>query len=187
MMEPIINPDNSQISRETQIQQILDEHRSLANEALDDFLYEAFLEVGALLTKTGDSDGPIRAAGGLSSHALQRIREHVAAGDLADWLSVGADGDKSLYIRDFLNLGRLQAEELRARYPRAYSKWTDAEDEALLSSYQQVAQPGQRIPWSRMAEQLGRNPNALKIRLGHLGVDLGPETAHPRWTGGFTR
>lgn len=184
MMEPILNPATSQIPRETRIQQILDEQRSLAHEALDDFLYDSFLAIGTLLAETGDTDGPIRSVGGLSSHALLRIREHVAAGNLADWIAAGADGDKSLYIRDFLNLGKLQAEELRARYPRAYSKWTDAEDATLLSCYRQAAQPGQRIPWSRMAEQLGRNSNALKIRLGYLGVDLGTEAAHPRWMGG---
>ena len=187
MMEPINNPVCSQASWETRIQQILDEQRSLAYEALDDLLYDAFLEIGTLLAKTGDTEGPIRATGGLSSHALLRIREHAASGDLSDWLAGGADGDKSLYIKDFLNLGKLQVEELRARYPRAYSKWTDADDEALLSSYRQAAQPGQQIPWSRMAEQLGRNSNALKIRLGYLGVDLGPEAVQPRWTGGSAR
>ena len=183
-MEQIPNSTNAQASLETRIQQVLDEHRSLAYEALDDLMYEAFLQVGKILTEEGHDAEQPQAVGGLSSFALRQIRQHTAAGDLTDWLSAGTDGDKSLYMRDFLNLNKLQMDELKLRYPRAFTKWTEAEDDALLACYRQEAQDGQRVPWNRMAKELGRNPNALRIRLGHLGIDLGPEAGRPRRAGG---
>ena len=183
-MEQIINSTSSQASLETRIQQILDEQRSMAYEVLDDLMYETFLQVGQALTEEGHDAEQLQAIGGLSSYALRQIRQHTAAGNLTDWLSGGADGDKSLYLRDFLNFNKLQMDELKVRYPRAFTKWTDAEDEALLARYHQEAQNGQRVSWGDMAKQLGRNPNALRLRLGHLGIDLGPEAGRPRRAGG---
>lgn len=183
-METIFNSTDSPDSREIRIRQILDEHRNLAFEALDGLMYESFLQVGQALTEEGHDAEQLQAIGGLSSYALRQICQHTAAGNLADWLSAGADGDKSLYLRDFLNFSKLQMDELKGRYPRAFTKWTDAEDQALLARYQQEAQNGQRVPWGTMAKQLGRNPNALRLRLEHLGIDLGPEAGRPRRVGG---
>lgn len=185
-MEQNVNSSDSQGSLGIRIQQILDEQRFLAYDALNDLMYEAFLEVGRVLTENGDAD-LTQAAGGLSSYALHQIRQHVADGNLADWLSAGADGDKSLYLRDFLNLNKLQMDELKIRYPRAFTKWTDAEDEALLACYHQESQRSQKIPWGQIAKQLQRNPNAIRLRLEHLGVDLGPEAGRPRRQGGAAR
>ena len=162
-----------QPSRETRIQQILKENCSIAHEALEELMYEAFLEVGNVLAET--EEVPVKAVQGLSAFALQQIRHHTLSGDLADWLAGGADGDKSLYLRDFLNLNKLQMVELRTRYPRAFSKWTPEEDETLLTRYQTESEGGKRIPWGRMASDLERNPNALRLRLEHLGIDLGSE------------
>ena len=183
-MEQNVNSSDSQGSLGTRIQQILDEQRSLAYDALDDLMYEAFLEVGHVLTENGDADQP-QAVGGLSSYALRQIRQHVADGNLAEWLSAGADGDKSLYLRDFLNFNKLQMDELRVRYPRAFSKWT--EDEALLVCYRQEAQQGQKIPWGQIAKQLQRNPNAIRLRLEHLGINLGSDAGRQRRQGGAAR
>lgn len=165
-------------SRETRIQQLLKENCSLAHEALDDLMYDTFQVIGELLAAT--EDVPDKAIGGLSAFALRKIRQHSLSGDLADWLVAGADGDKSLYLRDFLNLGKLQMTELKARYPRAFTKWTPEEDESLLARYRKDSEGGARVPWSRMATDLGRNPNALRLRLEHLGVDLGQEAGRPR-------
>ena len=185
-MEQNVNSSDSQGSLGTRIQQILDEQRSLAYDALDDLMYEAFLEVGHVLTENGDADQP-QAVGGLSSYALRQIRQHVADGNLAEWLSAGADGDKSLYLRDFLNFNKLQMDELRVRYPRAFSKWTEDEDEALLVCYRQEAQQGQKIPWVQIAKQLQRNPNAIRLRLEHLGINLGSDAGRQRRQGGAAR
>lgn len=179
-MESLAQTPPSQPSRETLILQVLDEHRSTALNALDDLMYEAFLEVGRLLAER-DPDGRI---GSLSAFSLRQIRRHSAAGDLADWLSAGADGDKSLYLRDFLDLGRIQRTEFKARYPRAFTKWTHEEDDALLSQYQQGVQAGRAISWSGLAATFGRNPNALRLRLERLGVQLGPDAGRPHFRGG---
>ena len=130
---------------------------------------------------------PEKAVEGLSAFALRQIRQHTLSGDMAEWLADGADGDKSLYLRDFLNLNKLQMSELRARYPRAFSKWTSDEDETLLTRYQTESEGGKRVSWSRMATDLGRNPNALRLRLEHLGIDLGSEAGRPRRPVGASR
>lgn len=185
MMQQAVSSSGSQNSLGPRIQQILDEQRSLAYAALDDLMTEAFQDVGFALAESDDE--LTRSIGGLSSYALRQICRHFASGDLSKWLASGADGDKSLYLRDFLNFSKLQTDELKVRYPRAFTKWTAAEDEALLSRYQQLAQEGKKIPWSRMAKEFERNPNAIQLRLGHLGVDLGSEAGRPRRQGGTAR
>ena len=191
-METIEKPVASPDTREARIQEVLDEHRSLAHGALDDLMYEAFLEIGRILsTPEGEAGGegqpvsiPAQSVGGMSAYALRQIQHHTAAGDLADWLAGGADKDKCLYLRDFLNLGKLQAEELRMRYPKAFTKWTDDQDQALLASYRQAAEGGKSVNWRQLSEPFGRNVNAIKLRLEHLGVALGAEAGHSRRPGG---
>ena len=191
-METIEKPVASPDTRETRIQEVLDEHRSLAHGALDDLMYEAFLEIGRILsTPEGEAGGegqpvstPAQSVGGMSAYALRQIQHHTAAVDLADWLAGGADKDKCLYLRDFLNLGKLQAEELRMRYPKAFTKWTDDQDQALLASYRQAAEGGKSVNWRQLSEPFGRNVNAIKLRLEHLGVALGAEAGHSRRPGG---
>lgn len=185
-------------SREARIQAILNEQRALAHDALDDLMHEAFLEIGALLSAPDGGDGqgesvggpaggagapeaaPAHAIAGLSPRTLQLIRQHHSAGDLAEWLTSGADGNKSTCISQFLNLNALQMQELRVRFPRAFMKWTDEEDRALLSLYQEAAAQGKKANWGELARTFGRNTNALRLRLEHLGIDLGPEAGQPR-------
>jgi len=192
-METIEKPVTSPSIWEARIQEVLDEHRSLAHGALDDLMYEAFLEIGRILNTPEDAaDGsqavgapvPGHSVGGLSTFALRQIQHHAAAGDLADWLAGGADKDKCLYLRDFLNLGKLQAEELRLRYPKAFTKWTDDQDQALLAEYRQAAEGGKSVNWRQLSEPFGRNVNAIKLRLEHLGVNLGAEAGRSRRPGG---
>ncbi len=188
-METTEKPVASPSTREARIQEILDEHRSLAHGALDDLMYEAFLEIGRILntpeeaageSQAGSVPAPVHSVGGLSSFALRQIQHHTAAGDLADWLAGGADKDKCLYLRDFLNLGKLQAEELRLRYPKAFTKWTDDQDQALLANYMQAAEGGRSVNWKQLSEPFGRNVNAIKLRLERLGIHLGAEAGHSR-------
>lgn len=172
-------------SRETRIQQILEENRSTAHDVLEDLMLETFQDIGKVLAETGGQSD--KAICGLSAFALRQIGQHAQSGDLAEWLAAGADGDKSLYLRDFLNLSKLQMIELRTRYPRAFTKWTPEEDENLLARYQTESVSGTRVPWGRMASDLGRNPNALRLRLEHLGIDLGPEASRSRRPVGAVR
>lgn len=192
-METTEKPVASPSTREARIQEVLDEHRSLAHGALDDLMYEAFLEIGRILNTPEEAAGesqagsvpvPTLPVGGLSAFALRQIQHHAAAGDLADWLAGGADKDKCLYLRDFLNLGKLQAEELRLRYPKAFTKWTDDQDQALLAQYRQATEGGRSVNWRQFSEPFGRNVNAIKLRLERLGINLGAEAGHSRRPGG---
>ena len=171
-------------SREARIQAILNEQRALAHDALDDLMHEAFLEIGALLSAPDGAGAPAAApaptVAGLSSRTLQMIRQHHDAGDLAEWLTSGAEGNKSTCISQFLNLNAMQMQELRVRFPRAFMKWTDDEDRALLSLYQEATAQGKKVGWGELARTFGRNANALRLRLEHLGVDLGDEAGQPR-------
>ena len=195
-METIEKPAASPSTREARIREVLDEHRSLAHGALDDLMYEAFLEIGRILNtpeeaagdnQAGSAPVPAMPVGGLSAFALRQIQHHAAAGDLADWLAGGADKDKCLYLRDFLNLGKLQAEELRLRYPKAFTKWTDDQDQALLANYREATEGGRSVNWRQFCEPFGRNVNAIKLRLERLGINLGAEAGHSRRPGGPAR
>lgn len=186
-MESFNTPLPASQTVEARIQTILDEQRAQAHDALDDLMYESFLEIGALLTASaggpaapGPADTPARAVAGLSPRTLQLIRQHHDAGDLAEWLAAGAGGNKSTCISQFLNLNALQMQELRVRFPRAFTKWADEEDAALLAQYQETTAQGQKVNWGVLAGRFGRNVNALKLRLEHLGVNLGPDAGHSR-------
>ena len=176
-MESSNTPFPASQTVEARIQTILDEQRAQAHDALDDLMYESFLEIGALLSAP---DTPARAVAGLSPRTLQLIRQHHDAGDLAEWLAAGAGGTKSICISQFLNLNALQMQELRARFPRAFTKWAAEEDQTLLAQYQDATTQGQKVNWGALAGRFGRNVNALKLRLEHLGVDLGPDAGHSR-------
>lgn len=176
-MESSNTPFPASQTVEARIQTILDEQRAQAHDALDDLMYESFLEIGALLSAP---DTPARAVAGLSPRTLQLIRQHHDAGDLAEWLAAGAGGTKSICISQFLNLNALQMQELRARFPRAFTKWAAEEDQTLLAQYQDATAQGQKVNWGALAGRFGRNVNALKLRLEHLGVDLGPDAGHSR-------
>ena len=170
---------------EARIQTILDEQRAQAHDALDDLMYESFLEIGALLSAPAGGSAapeaaPARAVAGLSPRTLQLIRQHHDAGDLAEWLAAGAGGTKSICISQFLNLNALQMQELRARFPRAFTKWAAEEDQTLLAQYQDATAQGQKVNWGALAGRFGRNVNAIKLRLEHLGVNLGPDAGQPR-------
>ena len=173
-------------TREAQIQAVLKEQRALAHDTLDDLMHEAFLEIGVILSsQTADAPDtlPDKAISGLSPKTLQLIRQHHGAGDLAEWLSADAGGSKSIVISQFLNLNAMQLQELRTRFPRAFMKWEEQEDAALLSAYQEETSQGQKVDWGRLSERFGRNTNALRLRLEHLGIDLGDEAGHSRRNG----
>ena len=177
------NPSSPSV--ETRISAILDEHRALAHDTLDDLMHEAFLEIGALLSAPAGGSAapeaaPARAVAGLSPRTLQLIRQHHDAGDLAEWLTTGAGGNKSTCISQFLNLNALQMQELRARFPRAFTKWAAEEDQTLLAQYQDATAQDQKVNWGALAGRFGRNVNAIKLRLEHLGVNLGPDAGQPR-------
>ena len=66
---------------------------------------------------------------------------------------------------DFIRSGKAYSvENIRNRYPKAYSQWTIEEDEALRLKYQD----GSSV--SELADFFQRQPGAIKSRLSHLGI-----------------
>lgn len=179
---------------EKRIRSILEEYRTLAFDALDQLMFEAFHELGRALAETEgsvrtDASGPVpvRAVCGLSARTLRQIQEHYEDGDLADWLDAGIDGERLPYLREFLNLNSLEMKELKMRHSNAFTRWTAEQEASLLASYREYAESGVQVPWWILSLQSGRNVNALKLRLEKLGVDLGPEAGRPRRPGGRAR
>ena len=156
----------------------LDDYRSSAYEAVDNMMLAAFLEIGRLFSeKTEIPEEPVH---GLSPCVLQQIRKHATEGNLEQWLKAGDPGEKAQCILDFLNLTRLQRKSLRTRFPRAFTKWTEEDDTALLEGYRQQKEAGHPVLWNELSDRFGRNPNALKLRLEHLGEDLGASAGRSR-------
>ena len=67
-------------------------------------------------------------------------------------------------------------EKLRAKYPKFNEPWDDNDVDELKKMYAD----GQ--PLQEMAEQLGRTPNSLRLRLKALGLWESPP-APRQWTG----
>lgn len=173
---------------ETRLRELLGSHRSMAFEAVEDLMHDAFLEIGCILTGEEGSPQPQLPAGkyfcGLSSTTLIRIRQHFEQEDLSEWLASGADGSKTRLLQEFMDLDRLRREDFRARYPRAFQKWSPEEDAWLLEEFGKSRTQDGRIRWDELTDKCHRNTNALKIRLARLGIDLGSEAGRPRYLPG---
>lgn len=166
------------------MQEIVSPLRSAALDAVEDLMNDAFVQVGAFLVRTCRESGkPLtfnRQVCGLAPFLLKQIYEQAAAGTLENWLIDDAENDRYRKISDFLDLYRIQLDGFRSRYPKAFQKWTQEEDAELMHRYHQTADGGRKVRWQDLEEVFGRNGNALKIRLGRLGVDLGEEAGTPR-------
>ena len=68
-----------------------------------------------------------------------------------------------------------QYEALKGRYAKFNEPWTESETEEL----RQMAEGG--VPRADMSEQLGRTPNAIKMKLQSLGLYVAKPAAKP-WT-----
>ena len=68
-----------------------------------------------------------------------------------------------------------QYEALKGRYAKFNEPWTEEETEEL----RQMAADG--VPRADMSQQLGRSPNAVKMKLQSLGLYVAKPAARP-WT-----
>lgn len=172
------------------VTEILEEGRRIMDDAVDDLMVEAFERICALIHGKEESEGKHvsfnSSVAGISKQVLEELYGRYSRGSVADWVLSGADGKIVRLRMDFMNYERMRVMDFKANYPRAFTKWTDEEDAELLRLYhaaQSVSPPGtHRMPWSALSKRLGRNPNAVKLRLAHLGIDLGPEAGIPRHT-----
>ena len=181
-------------SSEAHIQALLNESRAQAYEALDGFMSSVFYKIGLELACL-EKDAPDEAASlmakkqvaGLTSSTLRMIRNQFDYDDYEEWLADGLFGDKTRILSEFLNLNALKKEEFKCRFPNAFKKWTKDEDDSLLENYKRYMQGADPLEetdeldgWYFMSLMLGRNVNAIKLRLEKLGIDLGTDAGHPR-------
>lgn len=181
-------------SSEAHIQALLNDSRAQAYEALNGFMSSVFYKIGLELACL-EEDSPDEAdnlmarkqTAGLSNYTLRMIRNHFDYDDYEEWLAGGLFRDKSRFISEFLNLKAMQMEEFKSRFPNAFKKWTKEEDTSLLEHYKRcmessepLEEPDEFDNWDYMSFMLGRNVNAIKLRLEKLGIDLGPDAGRPR-------
>lgn len=169
--------------------EILEEGRRIIDDAVDDLMTEAFDRICTLIKDREEESGRTVTFNGslcgLSKQMLEEIYRQSENGPVADWILGGADGKKVRLRMDFLNYDRMRILDFKASYPRAFTKWTEEEDAEVLRLYREAvacSANGARLPWTSISKRLGRNVNAVKLRLEHLGVNLGHDAGIPRHT-----
>lgn len=154
-------------------------HRSIAYDAVTDIMLEAFEELSDFLNDehlSGVEGWTFnRQVCGFRPEQVEKIYEMAKSGEPVVWLTGLTEGEKFALMMAFMDWDRLRMKEFRTRYPRSFTKWEPAEDEALLEMYPQ------RTSWRELSSHFGRNVNAVKLRLQHLGVDLGAEAGRARY------
>lgn len=154
-------------------------HRSIAYDAVTDIMLEAFEELSDFLNDehlSGVEGWTFnRQVCGFRPEQMEKIYEMAKSGEPVVWLTGLTEGEKFALMMAFMDWDRLRMKEFRAKYPRSFTKWEPAEDEALLEMYPQ------RTSWRDLSSHFGRNVNAVKLRLQHLGVDLGAEAGRARY------
>ena len=90
-----------------------------------------------------------------------RVQEAVASrgGEINPQLGSGLNGAQNNAYRP-----KTQNEKIRQKYPRAYVKWSQDEDENLKKEYASCQQIGE------LAQRFQRQPNAIRSRLQKLGL-----------------
>lgn len=160
--------------------EIIGVERHIAVEALTEMMEEAFERLGTLMvtaekesTEMLEFDGGIC---GLPKELLEDIYTWSLAGNLPHWLASRSEAERESMTLAFLNLDGARRAEWRARFPNAFRKWQDEEDSLLLDQYRRGAN------WKELSTLFGRNVNAIKLRLGKLGIDLGADAGVRRFT-----
>ena len=162
-----------------QMNEILSSHRKVADEAVADVMLDAFREVGALLAETEEAEGVVlefdKGAGAFKPADLENALVHWRKQDLVEWFIGLSELERTTLMSRFLDYDRMRMQEFRARYPKAFMKWSAEEDAELSAMYS-----GQ-CSWREMSAHFGRNTNALKLRLERLGFDLGANAGRSRF------
>ena len=167
------------ISEESpRLEAVLASHRSIAIDAMTDIMMDALTELNEVLNNDLQPDEGWefdRAVCGFRPEQLEKVYLCGDAERMVHWVSGMAEQERMSLLVAFLNWDKLRMNDFRSRYPNSFTKWMPADDEALLEMY------GSGRTWRTMSDHFGRNVNAIKLRLQHLGVDLGAEAAHSRF------
>lgn len=161
------------------IQDMLAPHRSVSYDAVTDIMLEALEELAGLLDDKGVAGEEgwsfNRSVCGFRPEQLEKISMMDEAGGPVVWLSSLTEGEKMAMMMAFMDWDRMRMKEFRRRYPKSFMKWEPSEDEVLLEMY------AHKPSWRELSSHFGRNINAVKLRLQHLGVDLGAEAGRARY------
>jgi hypothetical protein len=95
----------------------------------------------------------------LKVYSIQSITVSINT-DSQEAVEVNA-GDEN--IQELGNEGSFSVEEIRCKYPKAYTKWTEEEESLLITEHAK----GKSI--DELAERFQRQPSAIRSRLGKLG------------------
>lgn len=161
------------------LEAVLAPHRSIAYDALTDVLMDALEEVVFILN--GEASGADeglefdKRTCGFRPEQLERIAKCENPEKLLHWVSGMSEQERLSLLMAFLNWDEIRMREFRARFPNSFVKWSSSDDDELRRMYASGS------TWRSLSNHFGRNVNAIKLRLQHLGIDLGAEAASARF------
>ena len=88
------------------------------------------------------------------------------------YLDIFTAAEEALRLNESQSDYQARMARIKTRYPQAYERWTDQEDEELSRIY------GQGKAIAKIAERFQRQPSAIRSRLAKLG--LGPPGREPK-------
>ena len=138
---------------------------------------DTFTDIGAVinvaeLENSGVQADFSRSVCGLSRETLRSVASY--NGMIEEWLEASEAAVRNKLLLEFIGADKMRMESFMARYPKAFSKWSEDEDDELRKRFEQGCS------WSNLSDFFGRNENAIKLRLQKFGYDLGSESGRPR-------
>lgn len=161
------------------LEAVLAPHRSIAYDALTDIMMDALRDVSEWMNadECSELDGWEfdRDVCGFRQEQLEKVYISGGGDRLLQWVAGMQEQDRLSLLMSFLDWDRLRMNDFRARYPNSFLKWSGSDDEALLEMYSSGSS------WRTLSNHFGRNVNAIKLRLQHLGIDLGADAGRSRF------
>ena len=159
------------------LEAVLAPHRSIAYDALTDVLMDALEELLLLLKKEEAGEGFEfdKRVCGFRPEQIERLTKCGDSEKLLHWVSGMSEQERLSLLMAFLNWDEIRMREFRARFPNSFMKWNPSDDEELRRMYAGGS------TWRALSNHFGRNVNAIKLRLQHLGIDLGADAASARF------
>ncbi len=161
------------------LEAVLAPHRSIAYDALTDIMMDALRDVSEWMNadECSGMDGWEfdKDVCGFRQEQLEKVFISGGGDRLLHWVAGMQEQDRLSLLMSFLDWDRLRMNDFRARYPNSFLKWSGSDDEALLEMYSSGSS------WRTLSNHFGRNVNAIKLRLQHLGIDLGADAGRSRF------
>lgn len=158
------------------LETVLAPHRGIAYDALTDILLDALADVAEVFKSENVEAWEFdRTVCGFRPDVMEKISLCRDAEHLLHWVSGMSEQDRISMLMAFLDWDRVRMNDFRAKYPNSFTKWSAEDDDALMDMFAAGSS------WRTLSNHFGRNINAIKLRLQHLGVDLGAEAGRSRF------